>query len=294
MRGAERPAKVAWTHPFLLPLMPLSDYAAAQTFIDIMDISQGEQDIKELLSFTDNMPLAVDLIAHLAEYEGCGNVLARWKTEKTTLLSTGKDRKSNLDVSIRLSLSGPQMTFGAKDLLSLLSILPDGLPDAELLQTFLPIKDIRSCKAALLSTSLAYIDKKRLRSLTPIREHIRQFSPPSQLLVYPLQNHFRSVLDLYLKYTGEHLQSIIDQITLNLGNLQQLLDLGLHTDHPDVGSIIHCIIKLNSFHRVTGRRGVRLMEQIPAILSQFRDQSLELHFISEVLRSTRFYPILDP
>ncbi|KAJ7727875.1 hypothetical protein B0H14DRAFT_3169421 [Mycena olivaceomarginata] len=37
MRGSERPAKVRWTHPFLLPLQPLSDEAAEQTFMDITD-----------------------------------------------------------------------------------------------------------------------------------------------------------------------------------------------------------------------------------------------------------------
>jgi hypothetical protein len=63
MRGAERPAKVAWTHPFLLPLQPLPDEAARQMFIDITDHhEEQEENMKRLLQFTDNMPLAVDLI----------------------------------------------------------------------------------------------------------------------------------------------------------------------------------------------------------------------------------------
>ena len=86
MRGAERPAKVRWTHPFPLPLKPLSDDAAQQTFMDITDNSYDSNDMNELLQFTDNMPLAVDLIAHLVDYEGFSNVLARWETEKTSLL----------------------------------------------------------------------------------------------------------------------------------------------------------------------------------------------------------------
>ncbi|KAJ7934125.1 P-loop containing nucleoside triphosphate hydrolase protein, partial [Mycena leptocephala] len=197
MRGAERPQKVAWTHPFLLPLQPLSDYAARQTFMDITDHAHTDEDMKQLLKLTDNMPLAVDLLAHLVDYEGCANVLARWEKEKTFLLSAGNDRKSNLDASIRLSLSSPRITSGAKDLLSLLSILPDGLSDVELLQSNLPIKDIRGCKAALLATSLAYPDnQRRLRSLIPIREHIRQSSPPPQSLTHPLRKYFHSLLEL--------------------------------------------------------------------------------------------------
>ncbi|KAJ7865798.1 P-loop containing nucleoside triphosphate hydrolase protein, partial [Mycena leptocephala] len=122
MRSAERPAKVRWTHPFLLPLQPLTDHAAQQIFIDIADNSHNPEEMNQLLRFTDNMPLAVDLMAHLVDYEGFSNVLARWETEKTSLLSAGYDRKSNLDASIRLSLSSPRITSGSKKLLSLLSI----------------------------------------------------------------------------------------------------------------------------------------------------------------------------
>ncbi|KAJ6481046.1 P-loop containing nucleoside triphosphate hydrolase protein, partial [Mycena sanguinolenta] len=179
MRGAERPAKVQWTHPFLKPLQPLSNQAAQQTFLDITDNSYTIEDLDQLLSFTDNMPLAVDLTAHLVDYEGLENVLVRWKTEKTSMLSVGSDRNSNLDASIRLSLSSPQIASDSKALLSLLSILPNGLSDAELVQSKLPISNILSCKAALLGTSLAYQNtNKRLLVLMPIREHIQQFLPP--------------------------------------------------------------------------------------------------------------------
>ncbi|KAJ6470408.1 hypothetical protein C8R45DRAFT_937325 [Mycena sanguinolenta] len=68
MRGAERPAKVQWTRPFLLPLQPLSDAAAQQTFLDITDNAHPNEDLDRLLRFTDNMPLAVDLISHLVDY----------------------------------------------------------------------------------------------------------------------------------------------------------------------------------------------------------------------------------
>ncbi|KAJ6453569.1 P-loop containing nucleoside triphosphate hydrolase protein, partial [Mycena sanguinolenta] len=132
MRGTERPAKVQWTRPFFVPLQPLSHSAAQQIFMDITDHSHTIEDMNQLLGFTDNMPLAVDLIAHLVGYEGIENVLAQWQMEKTAMLSIGNDRKSNLDVSIKLSLSSPRITDESKNLLSLLSVLPNGLSDAEL------------------------------------------------------------------------------------------------------------------------------------------------------------------
>ncbi|KAJ7875018.1 P-loop containing nucleoside triphosphate hydrolase protein [Mycena leptocephala] len=65
MRGAERPAKVAWTHPFLPLLKPLEQAAARQTFIDIADNRHNPNEVDKVLSLTDNMPLAISLIAHL-------------------------------------------------------------------------------------------------------------------------------------------------------------------------------------------------------------------------------------
>jgi hypothetical protein len=49
MQGAERPAEVQWTHPFLLPLEPLSDEAAQQTFMDITDNIYAKESINQLL-----------------------------------------------------------------------------------------------------------------------------------------------------------------------------------------------------------------------------------------------------
>ncbi|KAJ6507670.1 hypothetical protein DFH09DRAFT_1199537, partial [Mycena vulgaris] len=140
MRGTERPASVRWTRPFLPALKPLTQDAAQQTFIDIADDCHNSDDIDKVLLLTDNMPLAIDLIAHLVESEGCSNVLARWVEEKTSVISDGYDKRSNLDLSLSMSLSSPRITSvpHCQDLLSLLSMLPDGLSDIELVQSKLP------------------------------------------------------------------------------------------------------------------------------------------------------------
>jgi hypothetical protein len=79
--------------------------------------------------------------------------LVRWEDEKTSLLSVGHDR-TNSDASIGISLSSTRLASpGAIDLLKLLSILPDGLSDLELLQSSLPITNILACKTVLLGLS---------------------------------------------------------------------------------------------------------------------------------------------
>ncbi|KAJ7449159.1 hypothetical protein FB451DRAFT_1531386 [Mycena latifolia] len=253
MRGAERPAKVQWTHPFLAPLEPLSDVAARETFFAIAEDVHDSKDVDEVLALTDNMPLAVDLIAHAVDNEGsCSTVLARWKSEKTSLLWAGYDRTSNVDTSISISISSPRMTTGAKNLLSLLSILPDGLTNVELVQSKLSIQDIMTCKATLLATSLAYIDDKgRLKSLVPIREHMQCFYPPSPLLICPLQKYFHQLLDLHKKYSGtQQGAGMVKHLALNVRNMSELLLCGLNQDNPNLGETIDCTLSMKGVEAV--------------------------------------------
>ncbi|KAJ7306945.1 P-loop containing nucleoside triphosphate hydrolase protein [Mycena albidolilacea] len=294
MRGAERPTKVHWTHPFLLPLQPLSAEAAQQTFMEITDNVYRKEEIEQILKFTDNMPLAVDLMAHLSDCEGLPNVLARWDTERTTMLSVGYDRKSNLDASIQLSLSSPRITSNSKELLGLLSILPDGLSDTELVQSKLPILNILSCKSLLLATSLAYQDSnRRLRSLMPVREHVQQFLPPSVALVQCLRKLFYGLLELYNKYNGEQLGLVMNQITQNLANFQEVLQRGLYGNASDLRDTIYSISTLSSFYRTTGRGALALIEYIQPTVPGLDDHHLKIQFMTQVLLSYKYYPTFD-
>lgn len=176
MRGTERPSKVNWSRPYLLPLQPLSPKATQKMFTDIADDIHPSDEVEKLLHLTDNVPLAVELMAHMVDSDSSSNVLAHWEAEKTTSLSKGHDKQSNLDMSIQIALNSPRIasTSGSMDLLRILAILPDGLSNVELLQSNLSIPDILSVKSVLLGTSLAYVDdNKRLKSLNPIRQHIQ-------------------------------------------------------------------------------------------------------------------------
>ncbi|KAJ7629261.1 P-loop containing nucleoside triphosphate hydrolase protein, partial [Mycena polygramma] len=231
MRGAERPGKVRWTRPFLSPLKPLEHAAAREIFFEIADDVYDDADVDKILALTGNMPLAIDLISHLVSAEGCSNILSRWEMEKTSLVSEGHDRRSNLELSIAVSLSSPRITGvpHALDLLSLLSMLPDGLSDVELLQSKLQMDDILRCKLALLRTSMAYNDDVgRLRCLVPIREYIRNTYPPSPALVHSLLAHFTDLLQLYLRFHGTpENTAIVGRITSNFVNIENLLLHGL-------------------------------------------------------------------
>ncbi|KAJ7244222.1 hypothetical protein C8J57DRAFT_1525080 [Mycena rebaudengoi] len=175
LRGSEQPSKVRWGRPFLAPLEPLSNDAAQQTFIEVADDNHEDGSIKKLLELTGNLLLAVSLIASVSGSEGCAQALARWQMESPRMLQKG-----------------------AQELLSILSMLPDGLTDADLVQTKLPIPDILACKATLIRSSLAFVDQdKHLKVLAPIREHILHIHPPGNGLKLKLQEHFHQILDLW-------------------------------------------------------------------------------------------------
>ncbi|KAJ6592082.1 hypothetical protein DFH09DRAFT_1273295 [Mycena vulgaris] len=296
MRGTERPASVRWTRPFLPALEPLTQAAAHQTFIDIADDCHDSNDIDKVLLLTGNMPLAIDLMAHLVDSEGCPNVLARWEEEKTSVISDGYDKHSNLDLSISISLSSPRITSVAhcQDLLSLLSMLPDGLSDLEFVQSQLPITDILTCRATLLSTSLAYIDdQRRFKTLVPIREYMARSYPPMDYLIQALVNYFHQLLEFQYKYQGTISASEMTlRITSNLSNIQGLLLNRLQHQTPAAADTVYCVIYLNAFSRLAGRGRSPLMDHIAHI--QPLPSGLEVFLIAEIFSSSEHYPVLNP
>ncbi|KAF7337148.1 CTLH domain-containing protein [Mycena venus] len=190
MHGAERPGKMRWDKPFLPPLEPLSSSACRQIFLDVADEPdpQEESALNDLLDLSGNLPLVVGLMANIASFEGYSGTLSCWRIENTTLLSDGHDKRSNLEKSITLSLGNPRIasSLHVKNLLSLLSLLPDGIRVEDIMASKVPIPDIRRCQSVLVGTPLAYIDAKgRLKALSPIREYIHRahrapntFQPP--------------------------------------------------------------------------------------------------------------------
>ncbi|KAJ7759609.1 hypothetical protein B0H16DRAFT_1313229 [Mycena metata] len=297
MRGAERPAKVPWTRPFLPQLLPLSQAAARQTLLDITDDVHEKEDLDNILSLTDNSPLAINLIAHLVQSEGCLMVLSRWKEEKTAIISEGYDRKSNLDISISMSLSSSRIISvpRSRDLLSLISMLPDGLADVELRQANIPIDHLLHCKTALLRTSLAYEDQGRLKSLVPIREYFQKFHPPSPQLLRPLRLYFQELLDLGTKYRGtlNNLEAT-NRITLNFANVQNVLLSGLNIDNPDHVDTIYGTTYLDLFSVSAGRGGLTFMDRISNLLPDLMNHRLEVAIVTRRLVDWKYKPIPDP
>jgi tetratricopeptide (TPR) repeat protein len=298
MRGAERPGKVQWTHPFLRPLMPLDQAAARQTFIEIADEIHDGSEVDQLLEITDNIPLAVQLVAGIAASVGCQETMEGWKLERTALLSAGYDKRSNLDISITLSLSSPRMLSSphAVELLSIMSLLSDGISNLDLIQSNIPIPDISDCKTTLVRTSLAYVDHTgRFKVLAPIREYIHATRPPSPQLVRPLRKYLIYLLEIYTTtYDTSTVVDLVPRLRSNLGNLHSVLQHGLGSDHTDLRESILGIIMLNGLNLNMNQGLSPLMLRLPKILSGTDDHDLQGQFITSEFDATPFYTLANP
>ncbi|KAJ7185022.1 hypothetical protein C8R46DRAFT_882956, partial [Mycena filopes] len=297
LRGAEHPAMVRWTRPFLKPLGPLPQDAARQIFLDITDEHLDPSDIDKALALTGNIPLVIDLVSHLVESEGLDSVLIRWDMEATSLVSKGHTHTSNVDLSISLSLSGPRIESlpQARELLAVFSLLPDGLSDVDLQQSGIPIAEILGCKTALLRTSLAYMDEHRkLRVLAPIREHMSRHYPPSSTLIQPLLLYFEQLLQTYRRYIGTISNTgLLGRIKANAANIENILRHGLHSDNPNLVQTIQCTFTFTGFGRVTNHGTTLLIDRVAQLLSDTNHYALKLGLITENLRLLDDRPIIN-
>jgi hypothetical protein len=100
-------------------------------------------------------------------------------------------------------------------------------------------------------------------------------------------------LELYKKYDGEQLGPVMNQITQNLANFQEVLQRGLYNNGLDLRDTIYSISTLSSFYRVTGRGALELIEHIQAIVPGLDDHQLKIEFMAEVLMSHNHYPTID-
>jgi hypothetical protein len=246
-----------------------------------MDISEepaaGEDEaVTELLEITGNLPLAVVLMAHVASSEGYLGALSRWKAENTSLLSDGYDRRSNLEKSIILSLTSPRMRANpqALDLLSLLSLLPDGVREEELTASKVPLLNIPQCRSVLLQTTLAFLVGGRMKALAPIRDYIRSAHPPSAAITRPLCSYFQRLISTHTFYSSVSPRDLFRQVT-HIGNILSLFLNALNTEgfaQPDMG---YAILNLSTLSRIMLKGDSPLVEYLPTIIDSSHDQDLK-------------------
>ncbi|KAF7341706.1 AAA domain-containing protein [Mycena sanguinolenta] len=273
MRGAERPGKAKWTRPFFPPLDRLDDSAARQTFLDIVDEIENN-DLAALLALTDNLPLAITLMANITSYEGSQSVLQRWESESTSLLSEGFGKQANLDKSIMISLSSPRMLANphARELLSLVSLTPDGISLAALAHMDLPFSGhISSSKSTLLRCSLIYTTADgRLRALAPIRQCVSEKFPPSADSFDALCRYFYDLASLFRVPTDLPNRELIQRLSVEFANVRAVTNYALARS-LHLADTVRCTIDLMHFNASARSAAFELSQTVARAVQRLGD-----------------------
>ncbi|KAJ7919632.1 hypothetical protein B0H13DRAFT_1988455 [Mycena leptocephala] len=251
MRGAERPAKVKWTRPFLPPLDRLDDMAARQTFLDIVDEADSEE-ITALLALTDNLPLAITLMAHVTSFEGGQSVLNRWASETTSLLSDGFDKQGNLDKSIMISLSSPRM-FANPHARELLSVI----------------------KSTLLRCSLIYAAADgRLRMLVPIRQYVAEKSPPTAESFDGVCTYFYELARLFRVPMDMPNRELVQRLSAEFTNVRAVTAYALSRSLRLLDTV-RCTIDLLHFNKTAKSAAFELSDAVHQAVEHLGDPVLK-------------------
>ncbi|KAG6844166.1 hypothetical protein H0H87_009285 [Tephrocybe sp. NHM501043] len=209
-RGTQRPSRVSWSKPFLPPLESLPEESSRRIFERKFSRPADEFEEK-LLVAVNRIPLAISLVCAMLEEgnETSKSLWNRWEeTQSKALGNGGKDRLSNLDTFIRLSVDGPRMRAEPRvvDILAMMSFLPDGLPDnktvREELQHHLPAGyDVSEALITMRRASLVHLDKTgesdRFRMLNPVRNFCEQKLHFPEELKSSLTSLYVAILDKF-------------------------------------------------------------------------------------------------
>lgn len=285
LRGLERPRGVAWTKPFLPPLTALDHNSSRKIFVDITDYDHPDSptdgcqdDLDDLLDLCGDLPLAITLMAHLAEFESVQTLLRRWKRESTSMLdSEGDDRRSNLDMSVMLSLSSPRLnsTPEARELLSILALLPDGVLEDDLDLIAPRIRQLAKCSAALRRTALAYQDESgRLKLLAPVRSFIEDNHPPEDRHLAALESYIWDLVKQTKGIEEGRSREVIRRVAPHINNIESIIERALDED-SDPRQAVKATIDLALFHMYTSCGRPRSLERALNCARELGDKSLE-------------------
>ncbi|KAF9463032.1 hypothetical protein BDZ94DRAFT_1259920 [Collybia nuda] len=233
IRGQQCPRGTLWTKP--LGLTPFDLPAAHMTFSTIVPALGDDPNLDELLKCVDCLPLAVTLLAAVAEGEpSVENILARWRVEKTRFVKdgSGNTQRGSLEASIEVSIQSARMKSEptALQLLSLLALLPNGISVAD---TQTPALGLRPSALGAVSmlrkVALVYDDSanSRIRVLSPIQIYVSSQYPPSPILLKSLQAHYAGISQLGKKIGKRDGEDALPKLKSEAENIQAIVEHAL-------------------------------------------------------------------
>lgn len=251
LRGGQRPFGPSWREA--IHAGPLDHESARSGFLAVAgERFQDDPDLYPLLLDLDGLALAVVLLASQAEGEPDLSMLRlRWQEQRTALLrrAGAKERQQSLEVSLELSIDSPRMTEESRRLLSILSLLPEGVAREDL-AALLPRHGIEAA-SVLRKVGLAFDQGSRLRMLAPVREYVRLSQPAGGGDFERVINHYLELARFGEKMGTEEGADVYRRLRPEVGNLEPMLLAGLAASNPLPA--IHSALAYGWFLRFTGQ-----------------------------------------
>ncbi|KAI0044922.1 TPR-like protein, partial [Auriscalpium vulgare] len=264
VRGEEYPASTSWDKSPLDIIKPLDFESAIQTF---QNVSQKSDEYSaKLIQAVDCVPLAVNLLAHLAQTESTASLWQRWEKGHTTMVkrNVSKSRLTSLDHSIMLSLESARMAACplATEFLGILSMLPDGLQLSKVSDLQLAYDEkinIEEVIAVLKQNSLVYISlNDRLSILSPIRLVVLQVLNPSQEMKVVLQEYYMQQIEE--QDSNGTFGTARAVFMPEIGNVQAVLENSLH-DYEQKERVVGTIAKFSEICYCLGLSDIGLISK---------------------------------
>ena len=252
MRGTVRPAQTQWTMPLLPPLATLDCNSARRVWEHITE--NYDEFAEELIKAVDSVPLAVSLLAHLAQATSPEILLRQWNSKQTGFIHTGQaNRQFSLDYSIQLSIDSGRMRANpsAKELLGVLSMLPDGMhkSQVEKFRAVLPEIDILSGISTLQECGIISVIGERYQTHPIIRNFCNN-------CILSSQEHKSALMDFYTDLASARYDHInanqYTKMVLEVNNTKAILSDLLKLDLKSNAKLVEAICEFIRFQSSIG------------------------------------------
>ena len=240
-----------------IALAPLCLGAARQLFLTLA----GEQyasdpHLDDLVDQQEGMPLQFALLAQAVA--GASSLASLWQHWQQTQARV-EDHLTPLERTFELSLQSARMTDDARQLLSLLALLPCGIARVDIPHVLPDASE--QAVSALRETGLAFDDGYRLRVPLPIREYMQRAHPVQLESQVHMADYYIRMIHMHGLNTGPSAnRAAPERLLSEVANTEAMLLLGLQ--QLDIDQVMEGASILQAFCHTVGLGSSPTLERV--------------------------------